>query len=40
MEVVGKLARNMAWMLQVIDAAKGTIDPPETHKRTFTNFIR
>ena len=40
MEVVGKLARNMAWMLKVIDAAKGTIDPPETHKRTFTNFIR
>lgn len=40
LEVVAKLARNMAWMLKVIDAAKGTIDPPETHKRTFTNFIR
>lgn len=40
MEVVAKLARNMAWMLKVIDAAKGTIDPPETKKRTFTNFIR
>jgi len=24
----------------VINAAKGTIDPPKTHKRTFTNFIR
>ena len=40
LEVVAKLARNMAWMLKVINASKGTIDPPETHKRTFTNFIR
>ena len=39
-EVIEKLARNMAWMVKVIDAAKGKIDPPETHKRTFTNFIR
>ena len=39
-EVVAKLARNIAWMVKVIDAAKGKIDPPETHKRTFTNFIR
>lgn len=40
LEVIAKLARNMAWMVKVINAAKGTIDPPETHKRTFTNFIR
>lgn len=40
MEVVAKLGRNMAWMVKVIHAAKGTIDPPETHTRTFTNFIR
>lgn len=39
-EVVAKLARNIAWMVKVIDATKGKIDPPETHKRTFTNFIR
>ena len=39
-EVVAKLARNIAWMVKVIDAAKGKIDPPETRKRTFTNFIR
>ena len=37
-EVIGKLARNMAWLLKVIDAAK--IDPPETNPRTMTNFIR
>ena len=39
-EVTEKLARNIAWAVKVIDAAKGKIDPPETHKRTFTNFIR
>lgn len=39
-EVIAKLARNVAWTVKVIDAAKGKIDPPETHKRTFTNFIR
>ena len=39
-EVVAKLARNIAWMVKVIDAAKGKIDPSETHKWTFTNFIR
>ena len=40
MEVIAKLARNVAWAVGVIDAAKGRIDPPETNKRTFTNFIR
>lgn len=39
-EVAAKLARNISWMVKVINAAKGSIDPPETHKRTFTNFIR
>ena len=40
LEVVAKLARNIAWTVKVIDAARGKIDPPETHPRTFTNFIR
>lgn len=40
MEVVEKLARNMAWIMRVIDAEKGKIDAPETAKRTFTNFVR
>ena len=40
MEVVAKLGRNLAWMVKVIHAAKGTIDPPETKHRTMTNFIR
>ena len=40
MEVMAKLGRNVAWMVKVIDAARGKIDPPETHARTFMNFIR
>lgn len=40
MEVLAKLGRNIAWMVKVIDSAKGKIDPPETHHRTMTNFIR
>ena len=40
LEVAAKMARNVAWMVKLIDAGKGKIDPPETHKRTFTNFIR
>lgn len=40
MEVLAKLGRNIAWMVKVIDASKGKIDPPETHHRTMTNFIR
>lgn len=37
-EVVEKLARNIAWMLKVID--KAGIATPETHHRTMMNFIR
>lgn len=40
MEVMAKLGRNMAWLLRVIDHAKGEIDPPETKPRTMTNFVR
>lgn len=40
MEVAAKLGRNLAWMVKVIAAARGTIDPPETRHRTMTNFIR
>lgn len=39
-EVMQKLGRNMAWILKVIEASKGKIDPPETKQRTMTNFIR
>lgn len=40
LEVMAKLGRNMAWIMKVINAAKGTIDPPVTKPRTMTNFIR
>ena len=39
-EVIPKLGRNMAWLMRVIDAAKGKIDPPQTGQRTMTNFVR
>ena len=34
------LGRNMAWTVKALAAAKETLPPPESHKRTFTNFIR
>jgi multimeric flavodoxin WrbA len=40
MEVMAKLGRNMAWLLQLIEYGKGKIDPPITNPRTMTNFIR
>ena len=39
-EVMQKLGRNMAWIMKVIEASKGKIDPPQTGQRTMTNFVR
>ncbi|MGN1031429.1 MAG: flavodoxin family protein [Butyricicoccaceae bacterium] len=39
-EVMAKLGRNIAWLVRLINDAKGRIDPPETHPRTMTNFVR
>lgn len=39
-EVIEKLARNMAWLLKLTEYGKGVIDPPQTGQRTMTNFIR
>lgn len=39
-EVMQKLGRNMAWIMKVIEASKGKIDPPISKPRTMTNFIR
>ena len=39
-EVMAKLGRNMAWLLKLIEYGRGHVDPPETHPRTMTNFIR
>lgn len=37
MEVLGK---NMAWLIQVMDAGKKEVPPPEQVKKVMTNFIR
>ena len=39
-EVAAKLGRNMAWTVKALAAAKETLPPPVSEKRTFTNFIR
>ena len=39
-EVMAKLGRNSAWLDRLIENGKGTVDAPETHPRTMTNFIR
>ena len=40
LEVAAKLGRNMAWTVKALAMAKETLPPPESRKRTFTNFIR
>lgn len=40
MEVAAKLGRNMAWTVKALAAAKETLPPPVSKKRTFTNFVR
>lgn len=33
-------ARNMAWLLRLLEAGKDTVPPPETERKVMTNFIR
>lgn len=40
LEIMKKLGKNMAWIMKVIEAEKGKLDPPKTEPRTMTNFIR
>lgn len=40
LQTMRTLARNMAWLLRCIEAAKGTVPPPGTEPRVYTNFIR
>ncbi|MCL2392103.1 MAG: flavodoxin family protein [Oscillospiraceae bacterium] len=35
-----RVARNMAWVLKMMDATKSDIAPPHYEKRPMTNFIR
>ena len=34
------LGQNMAWLLKVLDYAKGHVPEPEAEQKVFTNFIR
>jgi hypothetical protein len=40
MQTLRKNARAMAWLIKVIDAAKGKIPLPPDEDRVFTNFVR
>ena len=40
MEVAKRLGRDMAWMVNVLNATKETLPPPAAGQRPMTNFIR
>ena len=40
MQTILKNARNMAWLLKLIEAGKDTVPLPENEQRIMTNFIR
>ena len=40
MQTLLKNARNMAWLLKLIEAGKDTVPLPENEQRIMTNFIR
>lgn len=40
LQTMRTLARNMAWMLRCIEAAKATVPYPEHEARVWTNFVR
>lgn len=39
-QIMRILGKNMAWLLQMIDASKDTITKPEAERKIMTNFIR
>ena len=40
MQTMDNLGENMAWLLKSIEAAKGTVPPPQTDRSKQMNFIR
>jgi len=40
LSAVRRVARNMAWVLKMIEATKKDVSPPPYEKRQFLNFIR
>lgn len=39
-QIMSILAKNMGWLLKVIESSKEAIDKPKQEKKIFTNFIR
>lgn len=39
-QIMRVLAKNMAWLMKLVEHGKGTIAPPEREAKTFFNFIR
>jgi len=34
------LGRNMAWLLKIVELGKDKIEPTESERKIYTNFIR
>ncbi|MDC7220572.1 MAG: flavodoxin family protein [Spirochaetales bacterium] len=39
-QIMRVLGKNMAWLMKLIEAGKGTIPAPEAEKKVMTNFVR
>lgn len=39
-QILRVLGRNMAWLLKLVEAGKGSLPPPEREKKRYMNFIR
>ncbi len=40
MQIIERLAKNMAWTLRLVENGKGKVEEPTPDKKTFMNFIR
>jgi multimeric flavodoxin WrbA len=40
LQIVEVLAKNIAWMLKMREATKGSVEPPSPAAKVFTNFVR
>ena len=39
-QIMSILGKNMAWLLQMKEAAAGKLEPPKKEEKVFTHFIR
>lgn len=40
MQIMTVLGENIAWLIKLIEAGKGSVEEPKSHQKVFTNFIR